>query len=67
MNSAIWNVDKEPAVFEQGQKCYENLWNSSDYYHHLEAMLEDLNLEQIEDMRLPPLKNHYLKINRDML
>ena len=64
MNSAIWNVDKEPAVFEQGQKCYENLWNSSDYYHHLEAMLEDLNLEQIEDMRLPPLKNHYLKIKR---
>ena len=53
INSAIWNAEKEPIVYEQGQKCMYDLVKNNDYHFNLETLFEELNLEQIKEFYLP--------------
>ena len=53
IQSAIWNVSKEPIVQEQGEKCMLNLIKNEEYHHDVESYLDNLDLESIKDFHLP--------------
>jgi len=53
IQSAIWNVSKEPIVQEQGEKCMLNLIKNDEYHNDVESYLDKFDLERIKDFHLP--------------
>ena len=50
--SAIWNVQKDPAIKEQNEKCIYELIRNNDYDTISEDIVDAIDLEQISEFRL---------------